>query len=148
MKAQDLAVYIINRAIEFGNPVSNLKLQKILYFVNLLYLKKNKRFLISDIRENPFEAWQFGPVIENVYYKFSHYGGLSINLLQPEPQYSMDENNKKTLDENIYKLIHIEPWTLVEWSHIKDGAWDKTYNGGLGNHQIIDEELIKQDAGL
>ena len=40
MKAQDLAVYIINRAIEFGNPVSNLKLQKKLYFVNLLYLKK------------------------------------------------------------------------------------------------------------
>ncbi|MCZ6161977.1 Panacea domain-containing protein [Campylobacter ureolyticus] len=148
MKAQDLAVYIINRAIEFGNPVSNLKLQKILYFVNLLYLKKNKRFLISDIRENPFEAWQFGPVIENIYYKFSNYGGLSINLLQPEPQLLMDKNNKNTLDENIFKLISISPWTLVEWSHIKDGAWDKTYNKGLGNHQIIDEELIKQDAGL
>lgn len=67
MKAMDLAYYIVNRAIDFGNPVSNLKLQKIIYFVNLLHLKRTGDFLISDIEKNPFEAWQFGPVIENVY---------------------------------------------------------------------------------
>lgn len=78
-------------------------------------------------------------------YEFSNYGGLSINLYQQD----IDTNvNKEKLDDDIYRLINVASWTLVEWSHIKDGAWDKTYMGGLGNHQIIDNKLIKQDAGI
>ena len=68
MKALDLAAYIVNLCIEKGNPVSNLQLQKIMYFTHLYYLRNYKSKLITDL---PFEAWKFGPVIEQVYYKYS-----------------------------------------------------------------------------
>lgn len=145
MKAQDLASYIINRSIDAGQPVSNLKLQKMMYFINLLYIQRTGQFLIEDIVQNPFEAWQFGPVIENVYDRFSNYGGLSINLYQPDP--IIDNQVRQLLDNDIFSLLEVEPWTLVSWSHAKDGAWDITYKDGWGNHQPIDNTHIMQEAG-
>ena len=32
----------------------------------------------------------------------------------------------------------------VEDTHKSGGAWDKIYQGGLGNHQVIPVELIRQ----
>lgn len=43
MKALDVAKYIINKCIELNKPISNLQLQKIMYFVHLGYLKKLAR---------------------------------------------------------------------------------------------------------
>lgn len=48
MKAQDLAHYIINRSIDNQTYIGNLQLQKILYFVNLLYLHDSQKFLVED----------------------------------------------------------------------------------------------------
>ena len=39
--ALDIARYIINKCIDLGRPVSNLQLQKILYYVQGEYMKKN-----------------------------------------------------------------------------------------------------------
>lgn len=143
MKGQDLANYIINRAIELENPVSNLKLQKILYFSNLLYFKKNKSFLIDDLNVNPFKACQIGPVIENIYHKYSNYGGLSINISQLEPKIIDDE---KFLNNIVFKLININLNILATWCYNNNSVWAKIYNNGEGNHQIIDENFIKQDV--
>ncbi|MGP1561628.1 MAG: Panacea domain-containing protein [Helicobacteraceae bacterium] len=78
MKAINLAKYVINYSIKMSYPVSNLQLQKILYFLNLFFCKKYGDFLIDD----NFEAWKYGPVISEVYQEYSIYGGNAITIRQ------------------------------------------------------------------
>ncbi|MBO5063468.1 MULTISPECIES: Panacea domain-containing protein [Campylobacter] len=142
MKAFDVAAYIINLCIEKGSPVSNLQLQKILYFTHLFYLKKTGTKLITD---KPFEAWQFGPVIEDVYYKYSIFAAAPIIFKEKSHEITF-EVDVPNIDTLIVNLSNKPPSYLVKLSHIKNGAWDKTYRGGFGNHTIIDDELIKEEA--
>ena len=74
-KAIDVAKYIVNKCIDDGYPISNLQLQKILYFIQRYYLQKDDQLFDDD-----FEAWQFGPVIPAVYYKFCGQGVISMVL--------------------------------------------------------------------
>jgi uncharacterized phage-associated protein len=51
-------------------PVTNLALQKLLYFAHALFLIEKKRPLLSGY----FEAWQYGPVQPVVYKAFKESG--------------------------------------------------------------------------
>ena len=60
-RAMDVADEIITLAQEKGHPVSNLKLQKMMYFLNALSLVQSEHPLIDD--GQMFEKWDYGPVI-------------------------------------------------------------------------------------
>lgn len=64
--ALDIAAYCVNRCIDIGRPVSNLQLQKILYYVQANFLcKKNAPCFKDDIVN-----WMYGPVVEDVYNEY------------------------------------------------------------------------------
>ena len=68
--AIDVAKYIIWFCKENGYSISNLKLQKLLYFVQA-------QFLISTgapAFKEEIEAWDFGPVVSKVYQYFKMWG--------------------------------------------------------------------------
>ena len=67
-KAIDIAKYIINKSIDFNRPISNLQLQKILYYVQGEYIKVTKGCKLFD---EDLEAWAYGPVVPEVYYEFN-----------------------------------------------------------------------------
>lgn len=67
--AIDVANYTINYCIDENVPVSNLKLQKLLYYIQAASIVEcNKKMF----REN-ISAWKYGPVVENVYHNFKWY---------------------------------------------------------------------------
>lgn len=76
-KAIEISKYIVNYANEKGLDITNLKLQKLLYYVQAAFL------LLSEGKEPCFSdkivAWLHGPVVENVYYEYSKYRGISIH---------------------------------------------------------------------
>lgn len=66
----DIATYIINYSNEIGSPVNNLKLQKLLYYVQAAALvKANHMCFDSEII-----AWKFGPAVPEVYHYYAEYG--------------------------------------------------------------------------
>lgn len=72
--AIDIARYIIWYCKSHGYTISNLKLQKILYFVQAEFLvSAGAPCFYEDI-----EAWDFGPVIPEVYHEFKIYGSSGI----------------------------------------------------------------------
>lgn len=81
--AQQIADFFINLAnhqyIDDNMPegITNLKLQKILYFAQAAYLSIHKEPLFED----DFVAWKYGPVINSIYNEFRQYGNeaLSVN---------------------------------------------------------------------
>ena len=77
--ALDVAKYIITRCYEQGNPISNLKLQKILYFLWADFYRETRRYLFFD----DICAWQLGPVVPKVYYEYCPHAGRPIfNIYQ------------------------------------------------------------------
>ena len=150
MNPVELAHIIINMGIQANRPVSNLHLQKILYFTNLVYLQNNHVFLVN---ENSFEAWMHGPVVPKVYYNYSIYGGIPISKAEPEPTFIsnasgriLNAGEEQEVRSFIERLMNIDPWTLVDYSHRIGGAWEKTYQ--ISTFGPINPALIRKEAGI
>lgn len=137
-RAIDIANFIIDTCTRMGTPVSNLRLQKLLYFAWVDYYDETKLYLFED----NMQAWQLGPVVPEVYYEYCAYGGKPINLLF-EFLPSLAEI-KDTLVKIIKKYILVPVSTLVARTHMPDTAWFRIYDGGRGNKDVIPFWLIKQ----
>lgn len=138
MKAQDVAKYIINYCLEIEKPITNLQLQKILYFVQGEYYRHTKQFLIDD----DFYAWQYGPVIRSVYEDYCVYGGAKIYERNNIP---LNEDTKKIINPVIEKYMSKSPFQLVEESHRSGGAWQKCFDGNKST--IIPRIAIEHEYG-
>ena len=72
----DVAIYVINYAhdADCGESMSNLKLQKILYYIQAAFLVEKNRECFKAV----IIAGEFGPVIPEVYQKYKIYGRRGI----------------------------------------------------------------------
>lgn len=135
--AVDVAKYIVTKCIKDETPITNLQLQKILYYIQRDYLRLEGSRLFPD----EFEAWKFGPVIPAVYYAFSRYGSQPISKKYLDIE--LEKADCEMIDPIVEKKRVLNPWNLVEDVHKKGGAWDQTFNNGEGYRRIISLELIK-----
>ena len=86
------------------------------------------------------EAWQFGPVVPEVYKQYCGFGALPIRMRYVVTIQSSDKN---IINPIIEKKRILNPWDMVSDTHSSGKAWDLIYRGGLGDHQIIPRELIR-----
>lgn len=135
--AMDVATFIIDTCAKSNDPVSNLKLQKLLYFVWVDFYRETRRYLFLD----NMQAWQLGPVVPEVYFKFCAYGGKPINLRYESSILPEDADIIKDIIKK-YRLLPVSE--LVQRTHMPDTAWYKIYNNGLGNRKVIPFWLIRQ----
>lgn len=143
MKALDVAKYIINKCIEKNKPISNVRLQKIMYLVHVGFLKEFNKKLIDD---ESFTAREYAPVIKSVYYKFQIYGGLPIDDKQ-KCDIALKPEEAELIDNIVQKCINLKPWELVQKSRNPNGAWIKVYKDGEGYKDIvIPDKLIQEEA--
>lgn len=64
-----------------GDPLTHLRLQKLLYYVQGWSLAVRNRPIFGD----RIEAWSWGPVVPRVWRKFKQYGDTHIISSQDEP---------------------------------------------------------------
>ena len=134
--ALDLSKYIVSKCIEDGQPISNLQLQKILYYIQKDFLQRDEIAFSDDI-----EAWQFGPVVPNVYYYYCGYGAMPISI--SKETFEINKSDSPYIDKIVEQKRELNPWDMVAETHKEDGAWAKIYRKGLGNHSVIPTDLIK-----
>lgn len=137
--AQAVARHIVTYCTRIGNPISNLKLQKLLYFVWIEYYKKTGNELFFD---NMY-AWPLGPVVPIVYREFSPYAGLPIQRIYTE---ECKEEDVDIIDNIVNSFVDISARDLVDMSHRPGGPWDIVYKNGIGARQLIPFRLIKELA--
>ena len=136
MKALDVARYIIARCNQQGQTISNLKLQKILYFVQAEFLvSKDKECFIENI-----EAWDFGPVVPEVYHRYKVYGGTNIPVLNDDDFCPFNKFDKKIADEIIDECSKYSASALVDITH-RQSPWVTAYH--RPGSRIIQNESIK-----
>lgn len=137
-KAVDLAKYIVTKCWKEDCPISNLQLQKILYFIQKAFLKQGKRAFSDEM-----EAWQFGPVVPNVYYKFC--GSGSMPITSDFEVIDIAQEDLTIIDKIVEEKRVLNPWDLVADAHKPNGAWNKIYKDGEGSHKRIPFEMIRAE---
>lgn len=140
MTALKLAKYTVTKCVDESCPISNLQLQKILYYIQRDHLKKHN----TPAFEDDIEAWKFGPVVPEVYYAFCYYGAMPIRNRYENIDISTCD--KALIDGIIETKRKMEPWDLVEETHKTNGAWDKTFTKSHGKPSVIPLDLIRRDC--
>ena len=133
-----------------GYKVSNLKIQKILYISHLTYLGITGEPLV----EENFHAWRFGPVVPSLFHKFKKFERKSIskNAFRGVDNTS-DETAKEVIAEIWKGFGGLSVWSLVDFTHRKEGAWYKAYYGsrwrmGRPGKVIPNNDIIQEMESL
>ena len=133
----DIARYIILKEREEGHFVSNLKLQKILYFIQAEFLVvRGEACFFEDII-----ASEFGPIVLEVYHEYKVFGGASIPFnLKISMPYIRSED-KKLIDDMLDMVRRYSASTLTKIS-INQMPWTDTYSRRKGG--VISRKLIRE----
>lgn len=126
--------------------ISNMKLQKLLYFAQGCFLALFNKKLFDD----QLLAWKHGPVVRSVYNEFNRFGANDIELAQNVKDKYMnivgtidtDQQVKEILEEVYDTFNKYTAWQLRNLSHDPNGAWAKVFDGN--NKTIIKEDLLKK----
>lgn len=118
MTMMDLAHHIIAVAHKNNIPVTNLQLQKVMFF-SLKYAINDSLLSHKDIEamyDRPFLVWRYGPVEKDIYEKYKIYGS--------DPILEKNDENKslRSLNGQIIKLLRESAFKLVRESH-KELFW-------------------------
>lgn len=97
--AIDVAKYVILRCNTLNKSISNLKLQKVLYFLQAEFLVARN----SPCFYEKIEAWDFGPVVPDIYFRYRVYGGATIPSFQEEYDSPFTKYDKPLADAIIDK---------------------------------------------
>jgi uncharacterized phage-associated protein len=137
-KVLHIAKWFLNRdrmtdMLEDSDGISNLKLQKLLYYAQgtSLALKDNKLFA-DDLL-----AWTHGPVVESVYHVYKDYGSRPIDFDEDYDDSDINEYDKSLLEDVFYSFAGFSAWKLREMTHNEE-PWQKTPSG-----KVIDPVLIR-----
>ena len=139
--AIDLSKYIVAKCIDDRCPITILQLQKMLYYLQRDSLRRHKVAFSDDI-----EAWQFGPVVPNVYYYYCGYGAMPITgNYRTEPDFFQTNSmDLQTIDGIVREKRLLKPWEMVCETQKPNRAWYRIYQDGRGNRQIIPLDLIRK----
>ena len=133
--ALNVAEHIIKRCNEQGRPISNLKLQKILYFVQAEFLVSTGNVCFTDT----IEAWDFGPVVPSVYHRYKVYGSASIPYFPARVLGRILTRDLQIMDEIIDECAKFSASRLVDITHAQT-PWKKAYRSFS---KVITPESIK-----
>lgn len=145
-----VANFVLDFCASRKRPVTNLALQKIVYFCHVWSLIEQEKPLVS----HRFEAWQHGPVLQYLYHQFKSYDRLPITGRatrldrtsgdRKTAEYSFDTTTTDLLSRVVDFYSQLTAGHLVELSHERGGPWDHVWNhGGKVNPGMqIDDRLI------
>ncbi len=123
--AETIANYLILKASEeeFGELLSNLKLQKLLYYCQAFFYAKYETPLFAE----RIEAWHYGPVVPEIYHKFKKYGYSSIPVEGIKNDFNFNVAQKEMIDEVFEYFGQFSASKLVTITHA-EAPWINTEN--------------------
>lgn len=105
--ANKIAQYFLTlQSPEVGDVITNLKLQKLLYYAQGLYVAKYDTPLFQE----KLEAWDYGPVVSTVYHNYKVFGSNGIFI---------PDNITLKLPESIRKFLADVYLSIGQYSALK-----------------------------
>jgi uncharacterized phage-associated protein len=145
-----VANFVLDFCEARGRGITNLSLQKLVYFCHVWSLIQLDRPLVR----HQFEAWQYGPVLQYLYREFRAFEsepivsratgidpGTGENRVVP---YAFDQRTGALLREVVDFYSRLSGAELVKLSHVRGGPWDTVWNheGRINPGMKIDNATI------
>jgi len=138
--------YIIHRVLASGESLSNLKLQKLLYYVQAWHLVYEEKPLFVG----NFQAWVHGPVSRRIYDRFSSTKTLYSDVTTDDVSETFDvsvlvDSEKEHIDRVLSVYAKFSGYQLEEMTH-REEPWVKAregYDDFQRCEVIIDESLMQ-----
>ena len=132
MNMLNFAKHILAVAYENNLSVNNLGLQKIMYFA--MRQQKDNHELLSQMYDEPFYVWRYGPVVPKIYRKFRIYGASSIIE-------KGEKNSEYTIfNDSIIKLLKEDLFSLIDKSR-EHKFWQENKNKIVNGTSDVKYEL-------
>lgn len=134
--ANDIAKYVIKRCSDRENPISNLQLQKILYYIQGYFLA----IFNTAAFEDDIYAWRYGPVIPDIYYDYNCFGAEPISLDGGETTNleKLTHIQRKVIDLVIDSKSLLSAWQLVDETH-NETPWKDAEQSNIISKESIGE---------
>ena len=131
---------------EVGDTISNLKLQKLLYYCQGFSLALHNKPLFNE----RIEAWQYGPVVPDVYH---NYKSFSYNAIMPDENFDYSKHiteEEFALIREVYDVYgQFSALKLMTMTH-NELPWSETKINQVIQHDILQKyfsTLITKDGG-
>ncbi len=131
-----IANFVLDAAEHTGRSVSNLTLQKLVYFCHVWSLVDLQRPLVK----HSFEAWEYGPVLQYLYRDFRRFeaGAITDRARRINRFTGVSEVVSAVLAADTRELLNrvlsfyggLSAGALVALAHADDGPWHKVWNHG------------------
>lgn len=134
--AIDFAKFLIKQApTDFDNSFDgNMKLQKLLFFANMIHLAENKSSLFDD----NIQAFKKGCVVDNVRVRYYYsYDDLKKDSLKFEPTFS--EKEFQSINKVMEIFGHLSPKVLSDLTHEFD-FWKEHYKNSINPDGSYDQQ--------
>lgn len=133
--AEIIADYFLYKAQNDSQELlSNLKLQKLVYYAQGLHLAMKGAPLFDE----EIKAWEYGPVIPELYHKFKSFGSEEIKITGFDPNI-IDDKTREFLDEVFSVLGQFSAIGLMNLTH-EDQCWKDAYP-----NEVITKEAMQID---
>jgi len=117
-KAELISRYIINWCHKYDVDITNVKLQKLLYFLQGKYYKYVGKRLIRD----DFYAWRLGPCVPDIYMDYSVYAGI----IPKQRDINTEIDHIELVNVILEQYAYFQTWYLVRRSCEED-PWKYTF---------------------
>lgn len=144
--ALDLAKYYLKLADDdSGELLSNLKLQKLLYYAQGFHLACFGAPLFRD----SIEAWTHGPVVPTVYHEYKHNGSCGIQPPEENVKLNVNDDALEVINDVYYGFGQFSAWKLREMTH-REPPWADTLNGCGISQGVMKEyfatQIVEEDG--
>ncbi|MEI7810327.1 MAG: type II toxin-antitoxin system antitoxin SocA domain-containing protein [bacterium] len=138
--ASKIADYLLIKSKKEGVPITNKRLQKLLYYIQAWHLAINKK----PIFEDRIEAWIHGPAIRSIYEEYKSFVASPI-VKEVDPKISDDlgVTNINFIDR-IVKAYSIYDTATLEYMTHAEEPWKIARQGIEANESSSNE--ITQDS--
>lgn len=140
--ALSVANAILNKAQAENKTLTNMQVQKLVFFAHAIYLAAYSSPLITQ----EVKAWPFGPVIPPLYNRLKKYGNGAITetLLAPKEDAPLREDRKALNAINAAWRAYgdFSGSKMSAITHAVDSPWDIIWNKEDKKFEPIPNELI------
>lgn len=120
--AANFLLYIMGDTFD---DLTNMKINKLLYYAQGYYLKKYGKPLFED----EIEAWDHGPVVPEVYAAYRDYGDRPICGYDAGLTAAVKPEEEGVLYDVARKYGRYTASALRNMTHVVDSPWDRVYQG-------------------
>lgn len=148
---RSVANYVLDWASAHGQAVTNLEINKIVFFLHAHHLVEFGTPLVSA----KIEAWDYGPVFRELYAQFKSFVDSPITSratkIDPESglrvvcNEALEPSTQNLIESLLPKYVKLSASALVSLSHEVGGPWDTVWNrnGGVNPSMRISDESIR-----